>query len=197
MADTGTTECCRARGAPLASVFVDLRMSPISNAMRHPNEARDPEPFYPLRTFVSGSCKLLQSAEQLFHESCTFLSPHPKSWLELAKRELLSLLIRLKEESASIAAYGAAAKGNTLLNYCGVRGEFLDYAVDASPHKQGLLIPGTAIPVHAPEHIFETKPQYVLILPWTLKGEIMAQTAGIRAWGRRFIVPLPTPDIIP
>jgi hypothetical protein len=114
-----------------------------------------------------------------------------------AKRALLSCLIGLKEQGASIVAYGAAAKGNTLLNYCGIRGDMLDYAVDASPHKQGLLLPGTALPVHAPDRIFETKPDYVLILPWNLTDEIVAQTAGIRAWGGQFIVPLPEPRILP
>src|SRR6185295_10493047 len=113
-----------------------------------------------------------------------------------AKRELLGCLIKLKDEGASIVAYGAAAKGNTLLNYCGIRGDFIDYAVDASPHKQGLLLPGTAIPVYAPERIFETKPNYVLILPWNLKDEIIAQCSGIRDWGGRFIIPLPAPEII-
>src|SRR5262249_36834265 len=83
-----------------------------------------------------------------------------------AKRQLLSCLVKLKDEGASIVAYGAAAKGNTLLNYCGIRGDFLDYCVDANPHKQGLLLPGTAIPVHPPQAIYQTKPDYVLILPW-------------------------------
>lgn len=114
-----------------------------------------------------------------------------------AKRALLTLLIALKEQGASIVAYGAAAKGNTLLNYCGIRGDFLDYAVDSSPHKQGLLLPGTALTVHPPERIFETKPDYVLILPWNLKDEIMTQAAGIRGWGGQFIVPLPEPKILP
>ncbi len=114
-----------------------------------------------------------------------------------AKRALLSRLIALKEQGARIVAYGAAAKGNTLLNYCGIRGDFIDYTVDASPHKQGLLLPGTAIPVYAPARIFETRPDYVLILPWNLKDEIMAQMDGIRAWGGQFIVPLPEPEILP
>ncbi len=114
-----------------------------------------------------------------------------------AKRALLNALIGFKEKGASIVAYGAAAKGNTLLNYCGIRGDFIDYAVDASPHKQGLLLPGTALPVYAPERIFETKPDYVLILPWNLKDEIISQMAGIRDWGGQFIVPLPEPLIIP
>jgi SAM-dependent methyltransferase len=112
------------------------------------------------------------------------------------KRDLLKLLIGLKDKGASIAAYGAPAKGNTLLNYCGIRGDFIDYAVDANPHKQGLLLPGTGIPVHAPEHIFETRPDYVLILPWNLKDEILSQMAGVRDWGGRFILPLPEPVIL-
>jgi len=414
MPDAATTPCCRACGAALAHVFVDLGMSPISNAMRRPQDVREPEPFYILRTFVCDHCKLVQiedvqPPEQHFHGSYTYFSSFSKSWLEHAKRyaemmierfdlgaqsrvievasndgyllqyfkakgvpvlgidpaancaevaerergiptlvrffgkataaevaaggkadviagnnvlahvpdindfvgglkillkdkgvitiefphllrliessyfdtiyhehysylsllaverlfarhglavfdleelpthggslrifaghegsvppasdrliefrareaaaglddlatyktfaakvrhakrELLSCLIELKEKGESIVAYGAAAKGNTLLNYCGIRGDFIDYAVDASPHKQGLLLPGTGIAVYAPERIFETKPNYVLILPWNLKDEIIAQTEGIRAWGGRFIIPLPEPKII-
>ena len=113
-----------------------------------------------------------------------------------AKRALLSCLIALKEKGHSIVGYGAPAKGNTLLNYCGIGRDFLDYTVDASPHKQGLLLPGTGIPVYAPSHIFETRPDYVLILPWNLKDEIMAQLATIRTWGGRFILPLPAPQVI-
>jgi hypothetical protein len=414
MPDTVTTPCCRACGAALGHVFVDLGMSPISNAMRRPQDLREPEPFYILRTFVCSDCKLVQiddvqPAETHFHGSYTYFSSFSKSWVEHAKRyaemmiarfklgaqsrvievasndgyllqhfkaqgvpvlgidpaancaevaerergiptlvrffgkktaeevagsgkadviagnnvlahvpdindfagglkillkdtgvitiefphllrlieasyfdtiyhehysylsllaverlfarhglavfdleelpthggslrifaghdggapqasdrlksfrareaaaglddlatyqsfaakvrhakrELLGCLIGLKEAGASIVAYGAAAKGNTLLNYCGIRSDFIDYAVDASPHKQGLLLPGTGIPVYAPGRIYETKPQYVLILPWNLKDEIIAQTDGIRAWGGRFIIPVPTPQII-
>ncbi|HEY2658086.1 MAG TPA: class I SAM-dependent methyltransferase [Caulobacteraceae bacterium] len=112
------------------------------------------------------------------------------------KRDFLRLLIGLKDQGARIVAYGAPAKGNTLLNYCGVRGDFLDYAVDANPHKQGLVLPGTGVAVFAPERIFETKPDYVLILPWNLKDEIIGQMAGIREWGGRFILPLPEPIIL-
>jgi hypothetical protein len=114
-----------------------------------------------------------------------------------AKRALLGCLIALKNKGAHIAGYGAPAKGNTLLNYCGIGRDMIDYTVDASPHKQGLLLPGTAIPVYPPAHIFETKPDYVLILPWNLKDEIMQQMADIRTWGGRFIVPLPHPEIVP
>jgi SAM-dependent methyltransferase len=112
------------------------------------------------------------------------------------KRGILSFLIGAKAQGKSVVGYGAPAKGNTLLNYCGIRTDFLDYTVDRSPHKQGTLLPGTRIPVHAPERIFETKPDYVLILPWNLKDEITAQMAGIRAWGGQFVVPVPRISII-
>ncbi|WP_291152629.1 class I SAM-dependent methyltransferase [Hyphomicrobium sp.] len=419
MADVTRTMPCRACGTPLAHVFVDLGMSPVSNAMRRPSEAHEAEAFYPLRTFVCETCKLVQiddvqPAEAHFHGSYTYFSSYSSSWLDHArryadmmtarfglsaaskvvevasndgyllqyfkaqgipvlgidpaancaevaerdrgvptlvrffgvqtarevasqdggqgkadviagnnvlahvpdlndfvgglkvllkddgvitiefphllalidgkyfdtiyhehysylsllaverlfgtqalavfdveelpthggslrifaghagrtpaaserlvawrakeaaagldvldiytafaaevrhaKRALLAQLIALKEQGASIVAYGAAAKGNTLLNYCGIRGDFIDYAVDSSPHKQGLLLPGTAIPVYAPDRIFETQPDYVLILPWNLKDEIMSKADGIRSWGGKFIVPLPTPQILP
>jgi len=112
------------------------------------------------------------------------------------KRALLELLIRLKNDGASIVAYGAPAKGNTLLNYCGVRGDFIDYAVDANPVKQGMFLPGTGVPVFAPAKIFETRPDYVLILPWNLKDEITGQMAAINDWGGRFILPLPHPAVL-
>jgi SAM-dependent methyltransferase len=107
------------------------------------------------------------------------------------KRKLLELLIAAKREGKTIVGYGAPGKGNTLLNYCGIRNDFLDYTVDRSPYKQGKFLPGTHIPIHAPERIRETRPDYVLILPWNLKEEIMAQLAYVREWGGRFIVPIP------
>jgi 2-polyprenyl-3-methyl-5-hydroxy-6-metoxy-1,4-benzoquinol methylase len=112
------------------------------------------------------------------------------------KRALLTLLIDLKRQGKSIVGYGAPAKGNTLMNYCGIGPDFLDYTVDKSPHKQNMLLPGTGIPVHAPERIFQTKPDYVLILPWNLKTEITAQMADIATWGGKFIVPLPAAKIL-
>jgi len=112
------------------------------------------------------------------------------------KRALLSFLIAAKSEGKHVVGYGAPAKGNTLLNFCGVRGDFLDYTVDASPHKQGLLLPGTRIPIFAPETIFATKPDYVLILPWNLTDEITRQMAGISAWGGRFVVPVPEARVL-
>ena len=112
------------------------------------------------------------------------------------KRSLLQLLIGLIESGKSIAAYGAPAKGNTLLNYCGIGRDFIPYTVDRNVHKQGALLPGTRIPVLAPEEIFRRKPDYVLVLPWNLKEEITAQLASIREWGGRFIVPVPEPVVL-
>lgn len=113
------------------------------------------------------------------------------------KRRLLKLLIAEKEAGRSIVAYGAPAKGVTLLNYCGIGRDFLDYAVDISPHKQGCLLPGVALPILPPEAIFETRPDRLLILPWNLKDEIIGKMGGIREWGGRFILPLPEPQVLP
>ena len=107
------------------------------------------------------------------------------------KHKLLNFLIKTKSEGKSIVGYGAPGKGNTLLNYCGIRTDFLDYTVDRSPYKQGLYLPGTHIPIFHPDKIQETKPDYLLILPWNLKDEIMSQMAYIRDWGGQFIVPIP------
>ncbi|MFC1844699.1 methyltransferase domain-containing protein [Thermodesulfobacteriota bacterium] len=112
------------------------------------------------------------------------------------KRELLDFLISVKHEGKKVAGYGAPAKGNTLLNYCGIRQDFLDYTVDRSPHKQGQYLPGTHIPVLAPEMLGETKPDYVLILPWNLKEEIMGQVGHIRTWGGKFVVPIPRLEVL-
>jgi hypothetical protein len=112
------------------------------------------------------------------------------------KRRLLALLIELKGGGARIAGYGAPAKGNTLLNYCGIRTDFLDYTVDRSPHKQGTWLPGSRIPVYAPERLRETRPDYVLILPWNIREEVMQQVGYIREWGGRFIVPIPEPRVL-
>jgi hypothetical protein len=118
--------------------------------------------------------------------------PEFKHKVEAIKRELLSFLIEAKSAKKTVAAYGAAAKGNTLLNYCGIRGDFIDYVVDRNPHKQGLFTPGTHIPVYAPEKISETRPDYILILPWNLKDEVINQLGEIRSWGGKFIVPIPS-----
>jgi 2-polyprenyl-3-methyl-5-hydroxy-6-metoxy-1,4-benzoquinol methylase len=112
------------------------------------------------------------------------------------KRALLELLIGLKRAGKTIVGYGAPAKGNTLLNYCGVRADMIEFTVDRSPHKQGRFLPGTRLPIHAPSHIDEVKPDYVLILPWNLEREITRELAHVREWGCRFIVPIPTARIL-
>lgn len=112
------------------------------------------------------------------------------------KRALLSFLIETKNQGKTIAGYGAAAKGNTLLNYCGIREDFIDYVADRSPHKQGMYLPGTHIPVCRPEKIVETRPDYLLILPWNIKDELIEQLSHIRKWGGRFIIPIPTVEVL-
>jgi len=107
------------------------------------------------------------------------------------KRKLLDFLIRAKREGKRIVGYGAPGKGNTLLNYCAIRTDFLDFTVDRNPHKQGKFLPGTHIPIFHPDRIREARPDYLFILPWNLKDEIMKQNAFIREWGGRFLVPIP------
>ena len=112
------------------------------------------------------------------------------------KRKLLDFLIRAKRDGKSVAGYGAPGKGNTLLNYCGIRTDFLDYTVDRNPYKQGMYLPGTHIPIYEPDKIRETKPDYVFILPWNFKDEIMEQMADIREWGGKFVIPIPELAVI-
>ena len=112
------------------------------------------------------------------------------------KRKLLEFLIAAKDQGKSVVGYGAPAKGNTLLNYCGIRSDLLDYTVDRSPHKQGHFLPGTHIPIHRPEKIKETRPDYVMILPWNLKEEVMGQMRYIRDWGGQFVIPIPEVKVL-
>lgn len=112
------------------------------------------------------------------------------------KYALLEFLIKEKRAGKSIAGYGAPGKGNTLLNYCGIGNDFLDYTVDRNPFKQGKFTPGSRIAIHVPEKIKETRPDYLLILPWNLKEEIIEQTSFIRSWGGRWIVPIPELTVI-
>ncbi len=107
------------------------------------------------------------------------------------KWKLLDFLITAKSGSYSIAGYGAPGKGNTLLNYCAIRADFIDYTVDRNPYKQGKFLPGTHVPIYHPDKIMETKPDYILILPWNLRYEIMKQLAYVRDWGGKFVVPIP------
>jgi 2-polyprenyl-3-methyl-5-hydroxy-6-metoxy-1,4-benzoquinol methylase len=113
------------------------------------------------------------------------------------KRNLLEFLIAAKRAGKSIVGYGAPAKGNTLLNYCGIGNDFLDYTVDRNPRKQGRYLPGSHLPICNPDRVRETRPDYLLILPWNLKDEIMQQMALIREWGGRFVVPIPRVEVLP
>jgi hypothetical protein len=113
-----------------------------------------------------------------------------------SKRRLLELLIRLHDEGKRVAGYGAPGKGNTLLNYCGIRTDLLDYTVDRNPYKQGTYTPGTHIPIHPVERIAETRPDYLLVLPWNLIEEIAAQLAYIAEWGAKLIVPIPVARVV-
>jgi hypothetical protein len=116
--------------------------------------------------------------------------------LPATKRELLRFLIDAKEGGASVAAYGAPAKGTTLLNYCGIGTDFLDYTVDKSPHKQGRFLPGVRVPIHAPDELVRTRPDYVFILPWNLRDEIIEELPFVRDWGGRFVVRTPELTVV-
>ncbi len=109
-----------------------------------------------------------------------------------SKRALLSLLVELKRSGRQVVGYGAPGKGNTLLNYCGIRTDFLDYTVDRNPYKHGMFTPGTHIPIYSPERIAETRPDVIVILPWNLAREIAAQLAYTDEWGAELIVPIPS-----
>jgi hypothetical protein len=123
----------------------------------------------------------------------TYATFSPK--VQETKRKLLEFLIQAKRADKSIVGYGAPAKGNTLLNFCGIRSDFIDYTVDRSPHKQNHYLPGTHIPIYHPDRIKETRPDYLLILPWNLRDEIMQQMQHIREWGGGFIVPIPEVEV--
>ena len=122
-------------------------------------------------------------------ERKTYLAYAPK--VHAVKRDLLEFLIQAAREGKRVAAYGAPAKGNTLLNYCGIRADMLAFTVDRNPLKQGSLLPGTRIPVFAPERLLAERPDYVLILPWNIKDEIVAQMHDVRTWGGRFVIAIP------
>jgi SAM-dependent methyltransferase len=112
------------------------------------------------------------------------------------KCQVLGFLIAARREGKLVAGYGAPAKGNTLLNYCGVGPELIAFTVDRSPHKQGRYLPGVQIPIHAPERIFETRPDYVFILPWNIRSEIIEQMHAVRDWGGRFVVAIPNVQVL-
>ena len=116
--------------------------------------------------------------------------------VESVKRNLLDFLIDAKRNGHRVVGYGAPGKGNTLLNYCGIRTDLLDFTVDRSPYKQGKFLPGTEIPIKHPDAIKETRPEYVLVLPWNLKDEIAGQLAYVREWGGRLVVPIPRVEVL-
>jgi len=127
--------------------------------------------------------------EQGFKKLDLYLSFNQK--VKSTKRSILDFVNQSKNAGKTLVGYGAPAKGNTLLNYCGIRKDYLDYTVDRSPHKQGHYLPGTHIPVYHPDKIKETRPDYVVILPWNLKDEIMNQMEYIRGWGGKFVTFIP------
>jgi hypothetical protein len=116
--------------------------------------------------------------------------------VEETKRRLLDYLVRARDEGRQVVGYGAPGKGNTLLNYCGIRTDFLDYTVDRNPYKHGRFTPGTRIPIFAPERLAETRPDVILILPWNLRHEIAAQLEYTREWGAELVVPIPTTQVV-
>ncbi|MEM7136491.1 MAG: class I SAM-dependent methyltransferase [Myxococcota bacterium] len=113
------------------------------------------------------------------------------------KGALLEFLVQARREGKTVAGYGAPGKGNTLLNYCGIRTDFIEYTVDRNPYKHGRFTPGTHIPIYPPERIAETKPDYLFILPWNLKAEIIKQNEFIREWGGQFVIPIPEVHVVP
>ena len=112
------------------------------------------------------------------------------------KSDLLAFLINAAEEGKTVAGYGAPGKGNTLLNHCGIRSDLLAYTVDRSPHKQGMFLPGTHIPIYAPDKLAESRPDYILVLPWNLREEIIEQLKYIRSWGGRFVFAIPALEVV-
>lgn len=138
---------------------------------------------------------LLEREHRLGFSDITFYQSFQEK-VKNTKRKLLECLIQIKKEGKTIAGYGAPGKGNTLLNYCGIRTDFIDYTVDRNPHKQGNYLPGSMIPIFAPERIHAIRPDFLFVLPWNLKSEIMEQMSGIRDWGGKFIIPIPEPEIL-
>jgi hypothetical protein len=112
--------------------------------------------------------------------------------VQAVRQELLRFLLDAKAAGKRVVGYGAPGKGNTLLNYCGIRSDLLEYTVDRNPYKHGRFTPGTRIPIHEPERIADDRPDVVLVLPWNLEAEIAAQLSYVHEWGGEIVVPLPT-----
>jgi len=137
---------------------------------------------------------LRREKEAGLHDLTTYLNF--SETVKKVKLDIVSTLFRIRQEGNNIIAYGAAAKGNTLLNYCGIGKDIIDYVVDRNPHKQGRYLPGTRIPIKNPECLKNDRPNYVLILPWNIKDEVMTQINFIRTWGGKFIIPIPTVQVV-
>ena len=147
-------------------------------------------------TAVSGSVQTVLDAE---HAGGLFSLPTYTAFADRVvgvKHQLLEMLLNIRKEGKTVAGYGAPGKGNTLLNYCGIKPDLLPYTVDLNHHKHGRYLPGSHIPVYPTERLQETRPDYILILPWNLTREIVEQLAYTREWGARFIAPIPTPVIL-
>jgi hypothetical protein len=147
------------------------------------------------RVLSARAAELLDKERKMGFESAEFYSGFREQVLE-TKRALLEFLIDAKRAGKTIVGYGAPGKGNTLLNYCGIREDFLDYTVDRNPHKQGTFTPGTRIPILDPSVISQTKPDYILILPWNLRNEIKTSMAHVKEWGCQFVVPIPSVKVL-
>ncbi|MCA9001593.1 MAG: SAM-dependent methyltransferase, partial [Planctomycetes bacterium] len=137
---------------------------------------------------------LKEESELGFDRLGTYLQFTEK--VEKSKRSTLTLLIQAKEEGKRVVAYGAPGKGNTLLNYCGIRSDLIEFAVDRNPYKHGRFTPGTQIPIFPPEALDEARPDYIFILPWNLETEIRKQLAHAREWGAKFVIPIPEIQVL-
>lgn len=156
-----------------------------------------------LRTFLQnpGNRPRTESLQQLMSEETEAKLTSAALYQDFSRkvkdiREALREFVAVQAKGKRIVAYGAPAKGNTLLNYCGIGREAIDFTVDRSPHKQGRFLPGTHLPIRAPEEIRKARPDYLLILPWNIKDEIMNQMAYVREWGCRFVIPIPKVEIL-
>jgi SAM-dependent methyltransferase len=145
---------------------------------------------------TEGTVESVLAAEREFGLLRTETYTSFEAKVQAVKFALLEFLIAQKRSGKKVVGYGAPAKGNTLLNYCGARTDLVEYTVDKNPLKQGKLLPGTRIPIYGPERITQTKPDFVLILPWNLQAEVVQQMAEVRSWGGQFVVPIPTVTIV-
>jgi hypothetical protein len=145
---------------------------------------------------VTERCKALKQREldAGYQDIATYTAFEHKA--RATKHKLLKLLISLREQGKKVAGYGAPGKGNTLLNYCGIRTDLIAFTVDKNPYKQGKYLPGTHIPIFAPEKIDQEKPDYIVIMPWNFKDEILQQLAHARSWGAKFIVAIPEATVL-